>query len=91
MAAIAGIAAANRKKQVNQMLDRMANRGQAGRLVVQPGGVTLGIDWPEAQPQAFRLLLEQNLATDPRAGNWRHLCTGARPAWCGAALFWADR
>ena len=64
MAAIAGIAAANRKKQVNQMLDRMAHRGQAGRLVVQPGGVTIGIDWPEGQPQAFRLLLEQNLATD---------------------------
>lgn len=64
MAAIAGIAAANRKKQVNKMLDRMAHRGQAGRLVVQPGGVTLGIDWPEAQPQAFRLLLDQNLATD---------------------------
>ena len=64
MAAIAGIAAANRKKQVNQMLDRMAHRGQAGRLVVQPGGVTVGIDWPPAQPEIFHLLLEQNLAAD---------------------------
>jgi asparagine synthase (glutamine-hydrolysing) len=64
MAAIAGIAAANCKKQVNKMLDRMAYRGQTGRLVVQPGGVTLGIDWPQAQPQAFRLLLDQHLAND---------------------------
>lgn len=64
MAAIAGIAAANRKTQVNRMLDRMAHRGQAGRLVVQPGSVTLGIDWPQAQPLAFHSLLEQNLAVD---------------------------
>lgn len=64
MAAIAGIAAENRKKQVNQMLDRMAHRGQKGRLVVEPGSVTLGIDWPQAQPQAFRTLLEQDMATD---------------------------
>lgn len=64
MAAIAGIAAANCKKQVNEMLDCMAHRGQAGRLVLQPGGVTLGIDWPQAQPQAFRLLLDQHLAND---------------------------
>lgn len=64
MAAIAGIAAINRKNQVNLMLDRMAHRGQAGRLVVQPGGVTLGIDWPESQSQAIHLMLEQNLAAD---------------------------
>lgn len=64
MSAIAGIAAANHKEQVNQMLDKMAHRGQAGRLVIQPCNVTIGIDWPQAQPKALHLLLEQNMAAD---------------------------
>ncbi len=64
MAAIAGIAALNRADQVGRMLDRMAHRGRAGRLVREIDGVTLGIAWPLAQPRADRALLEQGTVSD---------------------------
>ncbi|TLN28428.1 asparagine synthase [bacterium] len=64
MAAIAGIAALNRKNQVDRMLERMAHRGGAGRLVRETGGVTLGIAWPPAQPRADRALLERATVSD---------------------------
>lgn len=64
MSAIAGITLPAKKELINSMLDRMAYRGPEGRLVRTVGDVTLGLDWPAAQPEAYRDLLEIGTASD---------------------------
>jgi len=64
MAAIAGIARPGQDMLVNQMLDRMAHRGPAGRFVRTMEGVTLGVAWGAAQTGAGHILAEQGLALD---------------------------
>jgi asparagine synthase (glutamine-hydrolysing) len=64
MTAIAGIADSSAKDSVNEMLDRMAHRGPVGRLVISTSTVTMGVDWPEGQPDAHQNLIDNHIAAD---------------------------
>lgn len=64
MAAIAGMALPNAEEQVHAMLERMAHRGPKGRLVQTNGGVTAGLSWTEAQPNAQQVLKKSNVVED---------------------------
>jgi asparagine synthase (glutamine-hydrolysing) len=64
MTAIAGIAKPAAKDRVNKMLNLMSHRGPSGRLVLTTQGVTLGVDWPDGQPDAHQTLLNKSIAAD---------------------------
>lgn len=57
MAAIAGIALPHEEQSVNQMLEKMAHRGNNDRSSVKTiNGVTLGLGWTASQPDAGQAL-----------------------------------
>lgn len=64
MAAIAGIASPNAKEQVETMLERMSHRGPKGSLTRSTGGVTMGVCWPQGQPDAGEKLRKSGRAED---------------------------
>lgn len=49
MAGIVGIAQQGKRKLVEEMLERIAHRGPAGRSIIDTPQGTLGVVWPEAQ------------------------------------------
>lgn len=49
MTAIAGIVSPGKSALVDQMLDHLAHRGSAGKIVLEVNGATLGARWPQAQ------------------------------------------
>jgi asparagine synthase (glutamine-hydrolysing) len=64
MAAIAGIARSNAHHDVNQMLDRMAHRGPNDVAVKTINGATIGIRWPDGQPDAAQTLDQKGAVED---------------------------
>jgi asparagine synthase (glutamine-hydrolysing) len=64
MAAIAGIASPDANETVQAMLSRMAHRGGKGSLVESQNGITMGVSWPEAQPEAGERLRRSAYAED---------------------------
>ncbi len=64
MSGIAGIAQAGKQTQVNQMLDKLAHRGPAGRAVVEANGATLGVVWTRPQAGAQAALTQDHIAQD---------------------------
>lgn len=64
MAAIAGIASPNAEEQVKTMLERMSHRGPEGSLIRSIGGVTMGVCWPQGQPEAGEQLRKSGRAED---------------------------
>jgi asparagine synthase (glutamine-hydrolysing) len=64
MAGIAGIAQKDKLLLVNRMLDKIAHRGPAGRTVLTDKSCTLGVVWPDSQPEAGRLLEHSKIAFD---------------------------
>ncbi len=56
MSGIAGMtmAGAEAHAWVEEMLDRLAHRGRAGRAVIEAAGVTLGAVWPKSQRDAIQ-------------------------------------
>ena len=53
MSGIVGIAAAGEDARVERMLDRLAHRGRAGRIVLGHPAATAGVLWPRAQTDAY--------------------------------------
>jgi hypothetical protein len=64
MAGIAGIAKPDRPVLVKCMLDIIARRGPAGRYVLEDKSGTLGVVWPDSQPEAGRFLERSRGAID---------------------------
>ena len=64
MAGIAGIAQKDVPDLVNRMLDKLAQRGPAGRYVLTDKSCTLGVVWPTSQPDAGRILEQTRIALD---------------------------
>jgi asparagine synthase (glutamine-hydrolysing) len=64
MAGIAGIAESGSEALVNLMLDKIAQRGPAGRYVLTDRSCTLGVVWPASQPDAGWLLESLRIAFD---------------------------
>ena len=64
MSGIAGIAQKDQSVLVNRMLDKIAHRGPAGRYVLTDRQCTLGVVWPDSQPEAGRLLESLRIAFD---------------------------
>jgi asparagine synthase (glutamine-hydrolysing) len=68
MSGIAGIAKPNQLELVNRMLDKIAQRGPAGRYLLSHRSCTLGVVWPDSQSESGRLLEQSKIAFD-LAGN----------------------
>ncbi len=64
MAGIAGIARAGKRVEVEQMLDKIAHRGPAGRDIIEARGCTLGLVWTRSQADAATMLQQAYLARD---------------------------
>jgi asparagine synthase (glutamine-hydrolysing) len=64
MSGIAGIAERDKKKEVQQMLDKISHRGRAGSRIIETEGATLGVVWTEPQSDAEVLLKEKHIAKD---------------------------
>ncbi len=64
MSGIAGMAQIGKQELVNQMLDKIAHRGPAGREIIEVEGATLGIVWTRPQHGARAALSQSRLAQD---------------------------
>jgi len=64
MAGIAGIAKPDKSALVNFMLDKISHRGPAGRYLLMDKACTLGVVWPNSQPEAGSFLEHFRIAID---------------------------
>jgi len=64
MAGIAGIAKSDKLALVNLMLNKISHRGPAGRYVLEDKSGTLGVVWPDSQPEAGQFLKRSRIAID---------------------------
>lgn len=66
MAGIVGIAQDGKREIVEQMMERIAHRGPAGRALIDSPGGTLGVVWPEAQLEEGRKTGRKSIVWDGR-------------------------
>jgi asparagine synthase (glutamine-hydrolysing) len=64
MSGIAGIVGSGKQSQVEQMLDKMAHRGPAGRDIIEAKDCALGLVWTRPQADAATMLEHAYLARD---------------------------
>lgn len=68
MSGIVGIENSKRHTQVEQMLDRIAHRGGAGREIIEADGGTLGVVWTESHSDSIHTVKQGNTVRD-NSGN----------------------
>jgi asparagine synthase (glutamine-hydrolysing) len=64
MSGIAGVTKPNEEQQVNEMLDALSHRGDAGRTIVSQKGITLGLNWLDFQDDFSQTLVKKGVALD---------------------------
>jgi len=64
MSGVAGIARSRQRALVNQMLDKIAHRGSAGRAVIEVRGGTLGVVWTKPQKSTVATLRQEEAVRD---------------------------
>jgi len=77
IAGIAGIASSDRERQIEQALDAISHRGQAGKSVRSHSGATFGEIWPAAQERYTQDVDASAVALDGEIHNWTELALGA--------------
>jgi asparagine synthase (glutamine-hydrolysing) len=64
MAGIVGIEGRGKQEQVEQMLERIAHRGESGSKIIESHGTTLGAVWSEVEVEPMPPTLQQQAAWD---------------------------
>jgi asparagine synthase (glutamine-hydrolysing) len=64
MAGIVGIESEGKQKQVAQMLEQIAHRGESGSKIIKSHGTTLGAVWSEVEIEPTPPMLQQQAAWD---------------------------
>jgi len=64
MSGIAGIVQSNANAQVEQMLEKIAHRGPKGHKILNLNGVTLGMNWTQAQADHISFMETKQMVGD---------------------------